>query len=412
MKSVSVMKILLYIVLFFIIISCSAFKLDDFLSSEEREITKEKLLHSHFTQCRYPNEIISYNKKQSNQKILGYSAKEVIFRFSKDNKFRSAEIMIAYTNRRELEDNGFKRIKDTESEFSNRLSSRLNLEPQISSYSCPNGRSFSIKTWTNANYRYTVYCSLTKNKHNFSFVFLRISPVTEKELSFQEMIKVKKANRYKKETPDGDKILIIPFRSQLPNSKGCWFTTMARILNYMGSEINALTVRILWDKPENKKHKAKTTAAAIIGCKRKIFEINSRRKVETSCITFISRYNEQAKIMNRKAIILKDNGKRWDDMPNFRFDVMKNVNVDFIDFKKYDMFKKHIMKQIDNDFPIDWFVVRCINGAHVRAIIGYNKKKDIIYYSDSWSPRQEIKKMSFLSAYLITRYLTLIEYKK
>lgn len=404
------MKILLHIVLIFIIIFCSAFKLDDFLSGEQKEITKEKLLLSHFTQCQYPDEIISYNKNRSNQKILGYSAKEMIFRFSEDNKFRSAEIMIAYTNRRNLEDNGFERIKNTEAEFSNRLSSKLMREPQISSYSCPNGRSFSIKTWKNAHFRYSVYCSLTKNKHNFSFVFLRISPLSENELSFQEMIKVKKTTQYKKETPNGDKILIIPFRSQLPNSKGCWFTTMARILNYMGSEINSLTVRVLWDKPENKKHKAKTPAASIIGCKRKIIGINSRQKVESSCATFISRYNEQAQIMNQKSITLKDNGKRWDDMQNFRFNVIKNVNIDFIDLDKYDKFKKNIIKQIDRGFPIDWFVVRCINGAHARAIIGYNLQKDIIYYSDSWSPKQEIKKMSFLPAYLITRSITVIDY--
>lgn len=404
------MKILLHIVLIFIIIFCSAFKLDDFLSGEQKEITKEKLLLSHFTQCQYPDEIISYNKNRISQKILGYSAKEMIFRFSKDNKFRSAEIMIDYTNRRNPEDNGFKRIKDTETNLSNRLSSKLKHAPQISSYSCPNGRSFSIKTWKNANYRYSVYCSLTKNKYNFSFVFLRISPISEKELAFQELIKVKKITRYKKETPEGDKILIIPFRSQLPNSKGCAFTILARILNYMGSEINSLTVRILRDKPENKKRKSKVGIETVVGCKRKTIEINKRPKVESSCVKFISRYNEQAQIMNQQGIELQDNGKRWNEMLNFQFNVMKNINIDFIDWKKYDMFKKHIIKQIDKGVPIDWFVVRCINGAHGRAIIGYNLKKDIIYYSDSGSPKQEIKEVSFLPAYLITRSITVIDY--
>lgn len=397
-----------FYLIFSVFISCPAFELDDFWSAQPKEITKDELRKARFLQGLYPDEMFIYDRKS---KILGFPAKEVIFRFSRENKFRSAEIMIDFTNRRHPEANGAQRIQNTENRLSDKISAVLQCRPAISDHSLPNGRIFSIKKWCSDNYRFYVYCSLTRNIKNLSIVFLRIVPVSEPEASFFKLLRTQKTTLYRSQDPDGGNMLKIPFRSQLSNTKGCAFTTTARILNYMGSEINSLTVRILWDKPDNKKAKSKITNAAILGYKHKVLQLNRRNIVEKSCLTFISRYNEQAKTMHRSPIKTQDGGKSWNDsLGKLQPEVLQKVNLDFIDAQKYEDYRNTIVKLINEGHPVYWFVVRCINGAHARAIIGYNLKKDIIYYSDSWSPKQEVKTMPFVSAYLMTRLLEYYTY--
>jgi hypothetical protein len=48
-------------------------------------------------------------------------------------------------------------------------------------------------------------------------------------------------------------------------------------------------------------------------------------------------------------------------------------------------------------------------GGHMRLIIGYNEKTDEIFYSDSWGPGHELKRLSTADAWTITTGLASIE---
>ncbi len=50
-----------------------------------------------------------------------------------------------------------------------------------------------------------------------------------------------------------------------------------------------------------------------------------------------------------------------------------------------------------------------MQGGHMRLIIGYDLEKEEIYYSDSWGPGHEKKKMSMKEAFTGTYALMIIE---
>ena len=396
-------KILLFLfLLFFMACRASAFRLDDFFSPREQKITRVPPPAPFLQKTKAPSELISYDGKQ---KILGFPIKEVIFRYDR-NRFRSAEILIDYTNRRTPEANGAQRIRRVEKSLASRISARLQTEPETEELPLPNGRSFFIRKWVGPHYRFSVHSTLAKDPKNFSFVFLRIVSLSEPEVPFRELLKVRNPYQRKTVKKGEETILHIPFRAQLPGTAGCWFATAARIFDYMGSEINPMTVRILVDSPEDKDVKRSMPFTKFMGCNYRFARINEKKKVNENCLLFLFRYNEQSRAMRRKEIALEDGGKRWkDNMRELDPIVLKRVNLDFVDKEKLWDYRNQIRDHIDKGYPVEWGVVRCIDGAHARAIIGYNLKKDMIYYSDSWSLKEEVKKMPFLSAYLMTHFL-------
>ena len=79
-------------------------------------------------------------------------------------------------------------------------------------------------------------------------------------------------------------------------------------------------------------------------------------------------------------------------------------------------FEKEIMKRIDKGYMIAWSMVvgllpengkpvRQNGGGHMRMIIGYNKDKKEIIFSDSWGPGHEVKRLPLKSAFIVTSSL-------
>jgi len=50
-----------------------------------------------------------------------------------------------------------------------------------------------------------------------------------------------------------------------------------------------------------------------------------------------------------------------------------------------------------------------MSGGHMRIILGYDPKARLIYYSDSWGPGHEMKKMSLEEAWAVTMGLFIVE---
>ena len=78
---------------------------------------------------------------------------------------------------------------------------------------------------------------------------------------------------------------------------------------------------------------------------------------------------------------------------------------------RFKIFKNSIIKSVDNGQPVLWALILGIvpesdipqaSGGHARLIIGYNKEKDIIYYTDSWGAGHERKEMHTSSAFFIS----------
>lgn len=393
-----IIKFKFYILLFsFTALSAYGFQLDDLLNGPLSELQQDKI-NTGFFQCSYPNELISYDRKH---KILGYPVREVILRFTSEKCFKAADIIVAYSVGTKMAS----RVQDIGNELAIKIVNHLKQLPKESVYIFPNGAKVNIKRWSQNSCRIYLFCRFnndaSKNK-KFSLVFLRIEPTTIPEKSFVQMLRLKSVPLYQKTTPDGGKLLNVPMRSQLPDSKGCWFTSVARQLNYLGSEINSLTVDFIGVWANSKKN----NLGKLLNFKRQIIQINNRSTVEKGCLQFIKNYNEAAQIAKQPTIPLLAKGNRWNDnMKRAKPDILAKTNLEFINPKQYRFFCSIIKKNIDKNIPVGWFVVRCIRGAHYRLIIGYNSTKDTLYYSDSWSPKTEIKEMPTICVYLMTRHL-------
>ncbi len=84
----------------------------------------------------------------------------------------------------------------------------------------------------------------------------------------------------------------------------------------------------------------------------------------------------------------------------------------------YAAFQRDIFKSIDEGVPLFWSCLVGIypeipdvgNGifGHIRLIIGYNKQKKEILYSDSWGAGHELKRMPVDQAWAITRGLNVL----
>ena len=79
-------------------------------------------------------------------------------------------------------------------------------------------------------------------------------------------------------------------------------------------------------------------------------------------------------------------------------------------------FRKAVIQRIDKGRIIGWTMmvgafpekgIRAAEnlGAHMRMIIGYNKKTDEVIYSDSWGRGHEVKRWTFKQAYVVTNQI-------
>src|SRR5450759_2006749 len=92
-------------------------------------------------------------------------------------------------------------------------------------------------------------------------------------------------------------------------------------------------------------------------------------------------------------------------------EILKNVRCDKDKAGMRD-FTADIIKHVDIGIPLVWSVMLGIVpenpklpqafGGHMRIILGYNKDKNDIVYSDSWGAEHEKKLMSMEDAWTIT----------
>ncbi|MGI9242055.1 MAG: C39 family peptidase [Verrucomicrobiales bacterium] len=74
--------------------------------------------------------------------------------------------------------------------------------------------------------------------------------------------------------------------------------------------------------------------------------------------------------------------------------------------KKMDEKRKAEMEKMREEMPRP---PEYMQGGHMRLIIGYNQEEDVVYYTDSWGPGHEKKKMSMKEAYTATYALMVLE---
>ena len=79
--------------------------------------------------------------------------------------------------------------------------------------------------------------------------------------------------------------------------------------------------------------------------------------------------------------------------------------------RRFKEFSKNVMSSIDRGRPVAWALevgmvpekgIPQSSGGHMRIITGYNKAKEIIYYTDSWGAGHEKKSMDMNAAFFVS----------
>ena len=74
--------------------------------------------------------------------------------------------------------------------------------------------------------------------------------------------------------------------------------------------------------------------------------------------------------------------------------------------KKWDEDRKKRMEKMRKEMPRPPVYMQ---GGHMRIIVGYDGEEKVLFYTDSWGPGHELKKMKLDEAYAATYAIMSIE---
>jgi len=277
---------------------------------------------------------------------------------------------------------------------------------------------FAILTWSSTGKSKSSFVaeyiklSLEPYKENFSMTAFnktkKVKPLTKKELK----------KLLSKE--DNGKILIknIPMVDQ--GQKGyCVVATSARVFQYYG--LTNVDQHLIAQLCESNGDKGTSSDIFSKNLKRLGFKFGVRFKEYFTAnardlIKSIEKYNSFVKRDKSKQIEYRTATQyfEWNHIFN---NIKQNIEK-YREFKitkeKGDYqrkFLRNIKKSIDEGIPIIWSVILGLVkepqipqsvGGHMRLIIGYNDTLKVIYYSDSWGARHELKTMPYDDAWIMT----------
>lgn len=220
--------------------------------------------------------------------------------------------------------------------------------------------------------------------------------------------------------PEGDVLLKgIPMVDQ--GQKGyCAVATMERILRYYGSEVNQHELAQQANSGEEGTD-PESLLKALRGMGGKLgLRVNEKMGFDSrDFLDLVEDYNRAAKrkklsginLSTGQVIIISEVYAKMNP-EIFRELRLKSAN-------KVQKFMETVAESVDQGRPVAWSVMLGFveetpklpqgGGGHMRLIIGYNRDKKEILYSDSWGYGHELKRMTLDDAYTITTGLYTVD---
>ena len=264
--------------------------------------------------------------------------------------------------------------------------------------------------WLKIPYLYKLEYSFSKTRKGFNAEYIRVSilPGSEKinavnvDKENVEVLSVADLRSLIKRDDSGSVYLPgIPMVDQ--GEKGyCACATVARLLNYYGRQIDQHDIANLALASGEK-------GTDIRNLKKSIEKISDKLRLHTSVAAEC--YGGKELYATRLKKKISRELKRHDYSADKIFqpeELNEFLLLLFDNDKWYEQFKKSIFDSIDRGKPLVWALILGrvnepeapqLTGGHMRLIIGYNKEKDEIYYSDTWGKGHEKKTMPMASAF-------------
>jgi hypothetical protein len=193
----------------------------------------------------------------------------------------------------------------------------------------------------------------------------------------------------------------------------CVVASAERVMRYYGNPVDANELAQI----ANTKTEGGTSSEAMFDALKKV---GARLKVRVrdvqqgdtvkDILRLITDYNRAAKRAGVPEV--PDPGRMIDVGAVYRAmkgDLLKEVRTK----NKSDMarFQRQIESHIDTGIPLLWTVMLGLTsepgipqtaGGHMRLIIGYNKQKEEVLFSDSWGAGHELKRLPLADAWTMT----------
>ena len=364
--------------------------------------------------------------------FAGIKSIETIARFEKGKLKRITMYVFTRGDSGEMGESEFKElIVDTEKQ----ITAWASVKPlPIAEGKRATGVKLASRTWNPKPHRIDMQWSYAERRsvrgtrfpYRAEYVRLQASPYVEAKRKVPQIhdssmkSRLAKSNikdlpkRVKKATNGDVKIEGVPMVDQ--GQKGyCVAATVERVLRYYGRDVDqheiAQLARTSADGGTSPTMMAEglKRAGAKLGIKLKIynkFEVNDFLRMITKYNRAVRR-TKLPQIQTGQMIVVAAVYQEMDT------DVLKEVRSKPVGYFKG--FMNDVAGDIDLGMPLAWSVILGkieenpalpqANGGHMRLIIGYNRKTEEIFYTDSWGSRHEFKRMKTLDAWAITTAL-------
>jgi hypothetical protein len=196
----------------------------------------------------------------------------------------------------------------------------------------------------------------------------------------------------------------------------CVVAASERVLRYFGLDVDQNEIAKLANTSSSGTDPESMYKALSKICRQ--FSLNVRELMSLEFKEFLKEvndYNRVAKKNKKREIVLPQQGmislnEIWDNMD---LDCLREVRLKRANEKT--KFTNEIVTAVDKGVPLLWSVevgwveetpaLPQARGGHMRLIIGYNKKTNEIFYTDTWGAGHELKKMKLDDAFFITNGL-------
>jgi hypothetical protein len=361
---------------------------------------------SKFRQGMCKTELMYANRGDDAFKFLGLPIEECVIRLD-GNKLKNLYLLLRYA--KDAHEAG--KIKAAHSAAKDALSILCGEPGKPHEFSWTKDQKISIWRWKTPAARIYLYTN-EGLPHGYVSVLIERGDLPERNM--EERLRVS-AKDLPEKIVDGSSVwLAVPMRHQLREIGACWSATLARQLAYLGSEIEPQMAAQMTVPHEEAQLRS---LGPRLGFYAKVYEFFNEQDACRNSVNLLMRYNQAASAHNAPPIKYKETETSIVFAEGFTLmdnSLLKTIPLDKQDHEKYAQFRKIVTTFIDQSVPLSWTVTRWSSkngkdsGRHRRMIVGYDAKRDLLYFSDPWGFNTEKESMPMRAAFSMTIWLQAI----
>ncbi len=358
----------------------------------------------------FSDELISGSlKKRDSITFLKTHLDECLFRFE-NSKLKNIYLLFDYSeSAKDLE-----RIAQSDTSLQAGITAALKSPGKPMDFDFPDKLTIAIREWNGQTARIRLYCNA--KSQDGAYCSALIERLDVPDISMVQRLSAKKAYfdaHYSPSVSDAVANMVnIPMRRQLPGIGACWSATLARQMDFLGSEIEPQMMAQMVEGNEDKLLSETGVDLGIYTKRYRFFSADSARK---NACALLKEYNTRAAAAGSAPIQFTDNGEKLvygDNFINMENSILAQIAVP--DEEKYALFREVVIAAINHGLPVGWGVVRWAPlvkmkaTGHRRMIVGYDLGKDQLVFSDSWGLKYERRTMGFKAGFAMTDMLEII----